>query len=97
MPMYQEAFLSNQQRALISLYSIMSLYSGPFSTSHGQQREFRIWNNAQKTKENDVKMILCSLAYITPIRLSFCISTGKRERERERERIFEEKKKIGQK
>ena len=31
---------------------------------HGQWREFRIWNNTQKTKENDVKMILSSLAYI---------------------------------
>ena len=34
-----------------------------------------------KTKENDVKMILSSLAYMTSIRLSFCISAGKRERE----------------
>ena len=48
---------------------------------HGQRREFRIWNNAQKTKE----MILSSLAYITLIRLSFCISTGEREGARERE------------
>ena len=58
---------------------------------HGQRREFRIRNNAQKTKENDVKMILSSLAYTTPIRLLFCMSTG--QRERERERIFEKKKK----
>ena len=36
-----------------------------------QQQEFRIRNNAQKTKENDVKIILSSLAYITPIRLPF--------------------------
>ena len=43
---------------------------------HGQQREFRIRNNTQKTKENYVKMILSSLAYITLIRLSFCISTS---------------------
>ena len=56
---------------------------------HGQRREFRIRNNAQKTKENDVKMISSSLAYITPIRLSFCVSTG----EREGERIFVKKKK----
>ena len=49
----------------------------------GQRREFRIRNNAQKTKENDVKIILSSLAYITPIRLPFCMSTGDRERERE--------------
>ena len=34
-------------------------------------------------KENDVKMILSSLAYITLIRLSFCIITGEREGERE--------------
>ena len=46
---------------------------------HGQGREFCIWNKAPKTKENDVIMILSSLAYITPIRLSFCISTGKRD------------------
>ena len=48
-----------------------------------------------KTKENDVVMILSSLAYITPIRLSFCISTGERESytEGERERIFVKKKK----
>ena len=32
-----------------------------------------------KTKENDVIMILSSLAYKTPIRHSFCISAGKRE------------------
>ena len=50
---------------------------------HGQRREFYIRNNAQKTKENDVKMILSSLAYITPLRLLFCISTGERGRERE--------------
>ena len=51
-----------------------------------------------KTKENDVKMILSSLAYITPIRLLFCISTGPvrgspRLRGREREREFSLKKK----
>ena len=56
---------------------------------HGQRREFRIRNNSQKTKENDVKMILSSLAYITLIRLPFCMSIG----ERERERIFVKKKK----
>ena len=32
-----------------------------------------------RTKENDVIMILSSLAYITPIRLSFCVNTGERE------------------
>ena len=32
-----------------------------------------------KTKENDVIMILSSPAYITPIRLSLCISAGERE------------------
>ena len=32
-----------------------------------------------KKKENDVKIVLSSLAYITPIRLSFCISTDERE------------------
>ena len=57
---------------------------------HGQCREFRIQNKAPKQKENDVIMILSSLAYITPIRLSFCISTDEREsfRQREREREF---------
>ena len=34
---------------------------------------------SSKMKENDVIMILSSLAFITPIRLSFCISTGERE------------------
>ena len=43
---------------------------------HGQRREFRIRDNAQKAKENDVKMILSSLAYITLIRLPFCMRTG---------------------
>ena len=32
-----------------------------------------------KMKENGVIMILSSLDYITPIRLSLCISAGKRE------------------
>ena len=50
---------------------------------HGQRWEFRIQNSAQKTKENGVKMILFSLAYLAPIKLLFCISTGERERERE--------------
>ena len=58
---------------------------------HGQWREFRILDNAQKTKENDVKMISPSMAYITLIRLLFCISKGERERERERE-VFSKKK-----
>ena len=43
------------------------------------------------TKENGVIMILSSLAYITPIRLSFCISTTRwslLDRGREREREF---------
>ena len=53
---------------------------------HRQRREFHIRNNDQKTKENDVRIILSSLAYITPIRLSFCISTGEREGGRGRER-----------
>ena len=57
---------------------------------HGQQREFRIQNNTHKTKENDVKTILFTLAYLTPIKLPFCKSTGKRERERE---FFIKKKK----
>ena len=62
-----------------------------FLTLKGQ--EFHIWNKttcmgkgevpyteqSPKTKENDVKMILSSLAYIIPIRLSFYISTGERE------------------
>ena len=44
-------------------------------------------------KENDVKMILSSLANITSLTLSFCISTGEREGGRERERIFVKKEK----
>ena len=32
-----------------------------------------------KTKENDAIMILSSLAFITQIMLSFCISAGERE------------------
>ena len=43
---------------------------------HGKRREFRIRNNAQKTKENDVKTILFSLAYLTLVKLPFSISTG---------------------
>ena len=52
---------------------------------HRQWREFRIRNSAQKTKENDVKTILVSLAHLTLIRLSFCMSTD--------ESIFMKKKK----
>ena len=63
---------------------------------HGQWLEFRIRNNAQKMKANDVKMILSSLAYITPIRLLFCMCTDdthrEKERGRERERIFVKRK-----
>ena len=44
---------------------------------HGQQWAFHIWNNAQKSKENDVKTILFSLAYLTPIKLPFYMSTGR--------------------
>ena len=43
---------------------------------HGQRREFRIRNSAQKTKENDVKTILFSPSYLTLIKLLFCMSTG---------------------
>ena len=53
---------------------------------------FRIRNNAQKTKEIDVKTMLFSLAYWTPIKLPFCMSTG----EREREKFFIKKKKKNQ-
>ena len=50
-------------------------------------------DQSPKTKENDVIMILSSLAYITPIWLLFCISRlpargSLRQRGRERERIF---------
>ena len=38
---------------------------------HGQRREFRIGNNTPKMKENYVKTILFSLAYLTPIKLPF--------------------------
>ena len=62
---------------------------------HGQWWEFRLWSNTQKTKENDVKTILFSLDYLTPIKLLFCMSTGRRASERERER--EREKFKGQK
>ena len=52
---------------------------------HGQRREFRIRNNAPKKKENDVKTILFCLAYLAPIKLPLCMSTGERE-------IFHKKK-----
>ena len=61
---------------------------------HGQSREFRIRNKAPKRRKmmyRTVIIILSSLAYITPIRLSFCISTTKQsllDRGREREREF---------
>ena len=45
---------------------------------HGQRREFRIRNNAQKTKKDEVKTIIFSLAYLTPIKLSFCMREGER-------------------
>ena len=61
----------------------------------GQWRDFRIWNNTQKTKENDVKTILFSLVYLTLIKLPFCMSTGDRGRggDKERERDLSEKTK----
>ena len=43
---------------------------------HRQRQEFRIRNNAQKMKENDVKTILSSLAHLILIRLPFCMSTA---------------------
>ena len=43
---------------------------------HGKRREFRIRNNAQKIKKNNVKTILFSMAYLIPIKLSFLMSTG---------------------
>ena len=52
-----------------------------------KRSEFRIRNkntytgNTQKIKENDVKTILFSLAYLTQIKLPLCMSTGDRERE----------------
>ena len=53
---------------------------------HGQWWKFRIWNDIQKTKENDVKTILFSLVYLTPIKLPLYMSTGERgERKREKD------------
>ena len=55
-----------------------------------------VYGTKPQNKENDVIMILSSLAYITPIRLSFCISTDERESFRQRERenfVFRLKKK----
>ena len=43
---------------------------------HGKRLEFPIRKNAQKTKENYIKTILFSLAYLTLIKLSFSMSTG---------------------
>ena len=43
---------------------------------HGKRREFNMQNNAQKTKENDIKTILFSLAYLRPIKHPFISSTG---------------------
>ena len=60
---------------------------------HRQRQEFHIWKNAQKTKQNDVKTILFSLAYLTLIKLPFCMSTGEREGERQRQIFFYKKKK----
>ena len=61
---------------------------------HGQRREFRIRNNAQEMKENCVKTISFSLAYLTPIKLPV-LYEYRREREREtgRERFKKKKKK----
>ena len=63
----------------------MALPPAPQTLVRQIWREFRIWNNHKKMKENDVKTILFSLAYLTPIKFPFCMSTGERERERERE------------
>ena len=49
-------------------------------------QEFRVQNKTTYTG-----MILSSLAYITPITLPFCTSTGKRERENFRKKKKEKK------
>ena len=61
--------------------------------SHGQRREFRIQNNAQKAKEINAKMIFFSLAYLKPIKLLFCVSTGENFLKKKKKK----KIKIGQK
>ena len=43
---------------------------------HGKRWEFRVQNNARKPKENYVKTILFSLAYLTSIKLLFSMGTG---------------------
>ena len=53
---------------------------------HGQRQEFRI------TPKRRRKMILSSVAYITPIRLAFCMSTGERGGGGERVFVKEKKK-----
>ena len=63
----------------LSCLITISLRSGIALFLTLKRREFRIRNNTQKTKEKVAKMILLSLAYITLLRLSFCISTGERE------------------
>ena len=40
------------------------------------ERELSIRNNAPKMKENDAKTFLFSLAYLTPLKLLFSMSTG---------------------
>ena len=46
---------------------------------HGQGRGVPYKEQSPKTKENDVIMILSSLAYITLIKLSFCTSASEKE------------------
>ena len=60
---------------------------------HGQRQEFRIWNYAQKTKENFVKTILFKSGLLNADKLPFCRSISEREREREKKK----KIRIGQK
>ena len=49
------------------------------TTYRGNSRS-SIYGTTRKKKENDLKMILFSLAHLTPIKLPFCMSTGERER-----------------
>ena len=56
-------FINLEKTASLTLKRVGAQYTEQ-NHLHGQRWEFCIRNNAQKTKENDVKMIFSSLAYI---------------------------------
>ena len=64
------------------MISILTLKGWEFSirnkTTYMGKGGSSLYGTKPQTKENYVIMILSSLAYVTPIRLSFCISAGER-------------------